>query len=187
MVIKIREVKMNKRKIMMFSFVGIFLVALVSAGILSDGMITRDEVAGLSNAQIGNYMEGKLDFVGYKVVEDNFIDYWNITYLEPAGMMINPETNESEKYYREFTQAKPFKVSKDLYQTCLDLTSAENCKDVLRWNPEPYNWTRVENNETVTTMIKSTYLQAYEEQEGQFERAKLIRDNADNNILEDLN
>lgn len=176
---------MNK-KYLIFMLIGVFLVTIVSAGILSDGILTKDEMAGLSNAQIGNYMEGNLNFVKYTEVEDNNFYYWNITYLEPTTWF-NNETNQSEKAYREFTQAKPFKVSKSLYETCLTLTSNANCKGILITNEEPYNWTRIEDDETVSTIIKSTYLMAYEEQSRQYEKAKKIRDNAINNILEDLN
>ena len=96
--------------------------------------------------------------------------------------------NRNETQYKVFTQPKPFIIDKSLWNQCLNVTTQETCIEVLVNNPEPFYWTPEveEDEENVTIEIKSTYLQAYEEQERQYYRAREIRDNAIGNELDYL-
>ena len=72
-----------------------------------------------------------------------------------------------------------------LWDDCLQATTLTNCENLLLNNPvfaEQVN----QGDTIINKTIKSTYLQAYEEQERQYYRAKLIRDNAIQNNLEEL-
>jgi len=177
------EVKKMK-KIYMIPLFAVLLVGLVSGFILYDGgyLLDRNEMSEVTNQQIQNYMENTFGIVDHKLMENRIIVYYNITYVEPTSYF-NNETNETETRYKVFTQPKPFIIEKELWNTCLNETTQQNCVNILVNNPEPFIW--VIDEETNLT-IKSTFLQAYEEQERQYYRAKEIRDNAIDNDLDYL-
>ena len=175
---------MNKKYIMIL---GLLLITTVSAIIVTNNgyILDRSEMAEVSNQEISNYMINTLALADYKIIEDRIIIYYNITYLESESYF-NNETGQTETRYRVFTQYKPFIINKELWNDCIDITTKQNCVNVLVNNDEPYTYQITENNITTNITIKSTYLQAYEEQERQYHRAKDIRDNAINNDLDEL-
>jgi len=164
---------MNKKIIIpMFALV---LIGIVSALIVIDGgyILDKEEMAGVTDNQIANYMTNNFQLADYKIMENKIITYYNITYVEPTNNGI----------YKVFTQYKPFIIQKDLWNECLNKTTANTCVYILVNNPEPFVYVD-ENNESRT--IKSTYAMAYDEQLKQYERTKEIRDNAISNDLDEL-
>jgi|AntAceMinimDraft_4_1070372.scaffolds.fasta_scaffold05218_13 hypothetical protein len=177
------------KKIYMIPLFAVLLMGIVSALIIIPGgyQLNKDEMASVSDELIANYMLNQFQIADYKLMENRIIIYYNITYVEPT-FVTNTETNETETQYKVFTQLKPFIIEKDLWNQCLNITTEETCVAVLVNNPEPFYWTPEvgEDEENVTIEIKSTYLQAYQEQERQYYRAREIRDNAISNDLDEL-
>ena len=210
----------------------VLLVGSVSALIVTTNgyILNRNEMAGVDDNTIANYMANTFGLADHKIMEDKIITYYNITYLEPH-QGINPETNESETQYRVFTQLKPFIIQKSLWNECVDLTNEDACIDYLVNRETPFVY--VENNSVVREVteynnvsnerevevydefgnvtlvtetyyelepyqvnqtfyevtnrtITSTYYMAKQEQLRQYERAKLVRDNAIDNELDYL-
>lgn len=150
-----------------------------------DKILSDEELADVTNNQIRNYMENNLEITRHKLLDEKIIVYYNVTYLEPTHV---------DNSYKVFTQEKPFKISKELWEKCINKTTNQNCRDYLVDRETPYylieNNSIVEGNEItyeiINTTIKSTYLQAYEEQRRQYFRAVEFRDNAISNNLEEL-
>lgn len=183
---------MNK-KIITIAIIGILLLAGVTAIITlenGDKIIESSELSQITDNQIANYMNNSLQITRHKLLNKKIIVYYNITYLEPMHV------NNS---YRVFTQEKPFFISIELWKKCLNKTTKSTCKNLLVDRQNPYylieNITRereLENGTIITeyketnTTIKSTYLQAIEEQTKQYDRAIVFRDKAINNELSEL-
>lgn len=158
-----------------------------------------DEFANVTDDQIQTYMENNLEMTRYKLLDEKIIVYYNITYIEPTHSSYTYNDSENithtlDKPYKVFTQEKPFTISTDLWERCINKTTKQNCRDYLVDRETPYylveNASIVEGNETTyeitNTTIKSTYLQASEEQDRQYERAIVFRDKAISNELEEL-
>lgn len=172
---------MNKKIIIpMFALA---LIGIVSALIIIDNgyLLDRDEMSGVTDNQIANYMTNAFQIESYKVMENKIIIKYNITYVEPTSYF-NNETNTTESRYKVFTQPKPFIIDKSLWNECLNKTTTANCVNILVHNEEPFVYDDGESNRTIT----STYYKAKQEQLKQYERAKGIRDNAISNDLDEL-
>jgi len=178
---------MNRKKYLIVTLM-FLLVGTVSAIITlenGDKIVSDAELQQTTEQQISNYMDNTLEMTRYKIVGDNIIVYYNITYLEPTHV------NDS---YRVFTQEKPFKISGELWELCINKTTNQNCRDYLVDRQTPYylveNNTIVEGNETTykitNTTIKSTWLQASEEKNRQYTRALEFKSKSINNDLDEL-
>lgn len=175
---------MKKRYIISTLIAIIMVISLTSALIVIQVgyQLDKDEMASVTNTQIAQYMTNEFKMVDYKLMEDRIIIYYNITYIEPTNIGNGTQ-------YKVFTQPKPFIIEKTLWNECLSLTSKETCIGILVNNPEPFNYTipnNLDEEYPEIIEIKSTYLQAYEEQVRQYNRAKEIRDNSISNDLDDL-
>lgn len=213
---------MNKKIILLL---GIFMLAGVMAVVIlpnGDKMLGEEEFVNVADNQIQTHMENNLQMTRHKILNEKIITYYSITYIEPTHI------NNS---YRVFTQEKPFKISIDLWNFCINKTTKQNCRDYLIDRQTPYYF--IKNNsiirevteynnvskereievynefgnmtlinetyyelepyqinktfyEIANTTIKSTYLQAQEEQDIQYSRAIEFRDKAILNELEEL-
>ncbi len=126
----------------------VLLVGGVSALVVTNNgyILNKNEMAGVSDSTIANYMANTFGLADYKIVEDKIITYYNITYLERYSSF-NSETNETETQYRVFTQYKPFIIQKSLWNECTNLTTEAACVDLLVNRETPFTF--VENNSVV--------------------------------------
>ena len=168
---------MNKKYVMgLFAFL---MIATVSAIIVTSNghILTTSEMSALSNQDIANYMDNSFERLNVTRAGDNLFVLYNIVYVEPIRFY-NNVTNLTEDGYREFSQAKKFTISISLVKQCLNKASMANCVDILVTDEEPYVYEMTVDNVARNVTIKSTYLQAYEEQGRQYQRAKEFRDDA---------
>lgn len=167
--------KINMKKKIIIPIFIFLIVGIVSGFIITNNgyILNKEEMANIGNDAIANYMINNFDIADYKIMENKIIIYYNITYVEPK------KTN-GKTMYQVFTQYKPFIIEKELWNTCINLTTQANCINLLVNNPEPFIW---EKNEEENITITSTYLQAYNEQVRQYYKAIKVRDNAIDNEL----
>lgn len=173
------------KKIYLTLIIGTFLLAGTLAFVILDNgdiLLEKEEFAQVTDNQIATYMQSVFKLTRYKVMDDKIIVYYNLTYIEP--------TQNENFSYKVFIQEKPFKIDINLYNKCMNVTTLEVCKQILVDNEElfVYNETIQNGNETEinTITIKSTYLQAKEEQIRLYEKAIGYRDKAIYNELDNL-
>ena len=162
--------------------VGVMAVTILPNG---DRILEKEEFSNVLDSQIQTYMENDLQITRYKLLDEKIIVYYNITYIEQTHV------NDT---YRLFTQEKPFIISIDIWELCINKTTKQNCRNYLVDSITPYyliqNESVVQDNitfyEITNTTIKSTWLQALEEQDKQYSRAIEFRNKTIENKLEEL-
>lgn len=120
---------MNKKIIILL---GIFMLAGVMAIIVlpnGDKLLGDEDFSNVTDDQIQTYMENNLQMTKYKTLDEKIIVYYSIVYIEPTHVNNN---------YRVFTQEKPFIISIDLWDFCINKTTKQNCRDYLVDRQTPY-------------------------------------------------
>jgi len=156
---------MNKLYI---TLIALLLVGGVSALIVTSNgyILNRNEMAGVGDSTIANYMTNAFGLADYKIMEDKIITYYNVTYLEPYS-------SNGETKYRVFTQYKPFQIQKSLWNKCVNLTSQSACIDYLVNRETPF--VHVEN---ISYQENVTYYNnvSYEEEVTYYNQTEVINE-----------
>lgn len=166
------------RKILLFTIFGILLLAGSLAFIVQENgdiLLNGTEFSEVTNQQIANHLDHNLVMTRYVKTNEKLIPYYNLTYIEP--------THDENNSYRVFTQEKGFPISLDLWNQCLNITTIQNCKNILVDRDTPFIYHEGEEDELT---IYSTYYKATQEQARQYERAKTFRDKLNYNELDQL-